>query len=136
MDLIHYHPYLMLNESTIPEWLRDYGLIRFKGYDSTRQETKLVHRLYHGMFVDYLDHDMVKPNMAMGETIAVVSSPTTRDIVSSLTYFQIDGTVIVFFLVTKVTMQVMGLAQLLLRLLLRRARHVFQDLDDSVVVYL
>ena len=126
----------MLNESTIPEWLRDYGLIRFKGYDSTRQETKLVHRLYHGMFVDDSDHDMVKPNMAMGETIAVVSSPTTRDIVSSLTYFQIDGTVIVFFLVTKVTMQVMGLAQLLLRLLLRRARHVFQDLDDSVVVYL
>ena len=136
IDLIHYHPYFRINESTIPEWLLDYGLIRFTGYDSTRRETKLVHRLYYGMFTNDEDRDMVKPNMAMGETIAMVSSPPTRDIVCALTYFQIDGTVIVFFLATKVTMQVMGLAQLLLRLLLRRARHVYRDRDDDIVLYL
>ena len=51
IDLIHYHPYFMLKRSVMPEWLLDYGLIRFKGYDSKRRETKLVHRLYRGMFV-------------------------------------------------------------------------------------
>ena len=126
----------MLKYDEIPEWLHDYGLIRFQGYDSNTRETKLVHRLYQSTFVSDEDHNLIKANIAMGETIAVVSSPATRDIVSAVSYFQIDGTVIVFFLVTKVTMHVMGLGQMLLRLLLRRARHVHQDVDDDVVLYL
>ena len=141
-ELISFHPHFR-EESLVPSWLRDYRVVRFKGYAILGSSvwsieqcdvTKQVHLFLHSMFTDKDDRDMMFPNIQMGDTIAMLS-PKGK-VVSALNYFQVDGTVIIFWLGTRTSMTNMGIAQFLLRLLLKRTRYVFQTNTDNVVVYL
>ena len=115
IKLEKWHPRIPTGQ--LPPFLHDYCCVHFIGGERESQSLfSCVHKLYHDMFNDPSDRKSMVYQVKTGETIALLTKDRS-EAVSSLTFVEVSGSVVILWFGTKPNYQGIGMATFLLTVL-------------------